>query len=116
MQLLNRPCSADLFFTLFEAVRQVEKGEDGVTRYRWVSPQKRNDFQLFDTYSELVKKFKGDFFYVVPVNKTALAEVVCYDAAGKIEATQFYFDWSYDTNFFAENQYLLQEGGPARHG
>lgn len=37
MQLLNRPCSAELFFTLFEVVHQVEKRENDMTRYRWVS-------------------------------------------------------------------------------
>lgn len=94
---------------VFEAVRQVEKDEDGVTRYKWVSLRKKRGFKFFDAFSESVKNFKEDFFYVVPVNDAVMAEVVTYGAAGEIEATQFHFDWSYDHFLVKINTYSRKE-------
>lgn len=90
-------------------VYQVEKGDDGVQRYRWVSLRKRKDFKIFDAYSESVKEFKDDFLYVVLTNKAAMDGVVCYDVASKIDATQFHFVWSYDHFLVETNTYSRKE-------
>lgn len=67
-------------------VRQVEKGEDGVTRFRWVRLRTKKGFKSFDAYSVSVKNFKGDFLYVVSVTDPAMAEVVTRDAGGRSRA------------------------------
>lgn len=38
-----------------------------------------------------------------------MAEVVPYDVVGKIEATQFHFDWSYDHFLVNTNTYSKKE-------
>lgn len=54
-------------------------------------------------------EFKDDFLYVIPVNNAAMDEVVCYDVAGKIDATQLHFDWSYDHFLIKTNAYSWKE-------
>lgn len=56
-----------------------------------------------------MKEFKGDFLYVVPVNKVAVNEVVFCDVAGKIYDTQFHFNWYYDHFLVKTNTYSKKE-------
>lgn len=74
-----------------------------------MSLRKRKGFKFFDAYSESVKGFKGDFLYVVPANKDAMDEVVSYAVAGKIDATQFHFDWVYDHFLVKTNTFTKKE-------
>lgn len=96
MKVFFRPCSTNLFFTIFEAVWQPVKGEDGASRYRWVSLRKRRGLKLFYAYFESVKEFNDNFMYVIPVNRAALEKVVCSYETSKIDATKFHFECSYD--------------------
>lgn len=109
VKLFDRPRSLNLFFMMFEVVRQVEKVNDGVTRYKWVSLRKKMGFEFFDGYSWSFKKFKDDFLYVVPVNRAAMDKVVSYDVVGKIDSAQFHFDWSYDHFRVKTNTYSRKE-------
>lgn len=93
IEAMDRLCSRQLFFTIFGVSRGGELGNNRNCRER-LSFKVNRKYKIFNAFSDSLKRWKNNYFWVSPISENIVSMVAKMDAKGVVVGFNFPNGWS----------------------